>query len=262
MVATAPLGEGAWEICRVYVQPRLHGAGLGRALLELAERHAIGAGATDLVLWTDTRFRRAHRFYENQSYVRAGPVRALDDIARTIEYRYAKPVHGVRALDVAGAQSAERALGRLLQACVAAGDPVLFLPPLPPERALACWQAVTRRVGEGAAKLFAAWSEGVLAGTVQLGLDTPEDGRHRATIDTLLVHPAFRRRGLGNALMEAAETAASAAGRSLLELAARPGDGAETLCRRRAWTEAGRIEGYTRDAAGRPHPSVILVKQI
>jgi GNAT superfamily N-acetyltransferase len=92
MIATVPEGGGRWEICRVYVHPLLHGSGLGAALLQTAERHAAAAGAADLVLWTDTRFERAHRFYEKWGYVRQGEVRALHDIAETLEYRYVKSV--------------------------------------------------------------------------------------------------------------------------------------------------------------------------
>lgn len=90
MAATAPLGDGLWEICQVYVHPRLHGTGLGGALLEHSERHALASGATRLMLWTDTRFLRAHRFYEKHGYVHDSRTRALHDIAATIEYAYAK----------------------------------------------------------------------------------------------------------------------------------------------------------------------------
>jgi ribosomal protein S18 acetylase RimI-like enzyme len=58
MVATRPLPDRTWEICQVYVLPALHGGGLGHRLLDLAEAHAISAGATRLVLWSDTRFER------------------------------------------------------------------------------------------------------------------------------------------------------------------------------------------------------------
>lgn len=262
MVATAPLEAGAWEICRVYVHPRLHGTGLGRQLLNVAERHAIGAGATELVLWTDTRFRRAHRFYENASYVRDGPVRALHDIANTIEYRYAKPVHGTRRLDVAGAQSAETRLARVLQACVDAGASVSFLPPLARDRAGQFWRGVTAKVGAGETILFAAWAEGVLAGTAQLVLHWSETGQHRAEIAKLLVHPDFRRRGLGNAMLEALEAEAARIGRTLLLLDTKVGDDAEALYRGRGWTEIGRIEGYTHEADGRKYATVILSKQL
>src|SRR4051794_3769012 len=52
MIATRPLDAGAWEICRVYVAPALHGSGLGHALLDRAEHHAVTAGAERLALWS------------------------------------------------------------------------------------------------------------------------------------------------------------------------------------------------------------------
>ncbi len=96
MVAIAPLDAdssgGCWEICRLYVHPERHGTDLGRRLLHEAERHAIAAGAADLVLWTDTRFHRAHRFYEKQGYVRRPGVRI--PCPGVVEYRYEKPIDG------------------------------------------------------------------------------------------------------------------------------------------------------------------------
>src|SRR3954468_3678039 len=74
MIAVRPLDNGTWEICRLYVAPSLHGSGLGHALLDRAAHHAITAGAVRLALWTDTRFDRAHHFYEKRSYIRHGPV--------------------------------------------------------------------------------------------------------------------------------------------------------------------------------------------
>jgi GNAT superfamily N-acetyltransferase len=92
MIATRPLHAAEWEICRVYVAPALHGSGLAHALLDLAEAHAVAAGAQRLVLWSDTRFTRAHRFYEKHSYVRQDQVRVLNDISNSLEFGYAKPV--------------------------------------------------------------------------------------------------------------------------------------------------------------------------
>ena len=42
MIATRPLPDGVWEICRVYVLPARHGDGLGHRLLDVAEAHAVG----------------------------------------------------------------------------------------------------------------------------------------------------------------------------------------------------------------------------
>jgi GNAT superfamily N-acetyltransferase len=91
MIAARPQGDGIWEICRVYVLPTLHGAGLGHHLLDIAETHARSAGATRLELWSDTRFRRAHRFYEKRGYRQAGPTRALNDLSDSVEFHYARP---------------------------------------------------------------------------------------------------------------------------------------------------------------------------
>lgn len=133
MIATKPLGDGTWEICKVYVSPDLHGGGLGHALLDQAEAHAIGAGATRLALWSDTRFDRAHRFYEKRSYVRSGPIRVLHDVSNSLEFAYAKPVEGIEVLDASAATSAISRRSPILIGCVAEGAGASFLPPLAPD---------------------------------------------------------------------------------------------------------------------------------
>jgi N-acetylglutamate synthase-like GNAT family acetyltransferase len=92
MIATRPDpdADGDWEICRVYVHPELHGGGLGHALLDVAEAHALAGGAQRLFLWSDTRFTRAHRFYEKRGYQRVGEVRELDDLSHSKEFCFAK----------------------------------------------------------------------------------------------------------------------------------------------------------------------------
>ncbi len=66
MIGVVQFGDrGEWEIKRLYVAAQMRGGGLARALLAKAEGRAIGSGrGRDLRLWTDTRFERAHRFYE------------------------------------------------------------------------------------------------------------------------------------------------------------------------------------------------------
>ena len=149
MIGTKPLEGGTWEICKVYVSPDLHGSGLGHALLERAEAHAIAKGATRLALWSDTRFDRAHRFYEKRSYVRSGPIRVLHDISDSLEYAYAKPVEGIEILDAAAAASAIPHLSSILIGCVAEGAGVSFLPPLALETARAFWRGTATKVAAG-----------------------------------------------------------------------------------------------------------------
>lgn len=262
MIATCPHEAGAWEICRVYVEPSLHGGGLGHALLDRAEAHAMAAGATRLVLWSDTRFDRAHRFYEKRSYVRQGPIRVLHDISNSLEYAYAKPVNGIAELDAAAAESAEYRLSSMLIACVAEGAGVSFLPPLDRATARAFWRATARDVATGAKVLLGGWVNGVLAGTVTLHLATPQNQAHRADVAKLLVDPAFRRHGLASRLMARVEQAAQAAGRSLLTLDTQAGDAGEALYRRLGWHEAGRIPGYALHASGSFIDTVLFWKRV
>ena len=216
MIATRPLSDGAWEVCRVYVRPALHGAGLGHRLLDVAEAHALAAGATRLRLWSDTRFDRAHRFYEKRSYVRSGPMRVLADISNSLEYEFGKPVNGVEVLDAAAAESAIPRLSKILIACVAEGAGVSFLPPLAPEAARAFWRDTARDVAAGRKVLLAGWVDGVLVGTVTLAFAQPQNQRHRAEVAKLLVHPSGRRHKLAQRLMARLELEALRAGRPLL----------------------------------------------
>lgn len=261
MIAVTPSGSGTWEIKRLYVARAHRGTGLAPALLATAEAHATAAGATQLVLWSDTRFEPAHRFYEKHSYLRAGGIRHLGDASNTIEFGYAKPLGplAIERLDAAAAASATRRLATLLVACVDSGAAVSFLPPLAPARAEAFWRTTATRVATGGAVLLAAWTGGVLSGSVTLGLDTPDNQPHRAEISKLLVHPEARRRGLARALMQRAEDEVRAANRSL---DTRANDAAEPLYRTLGWQEAGRIPGYAFNADGQLHETVIFYKPL
>ncbi len=253
MVATRPLGsDNAWEICKMYVEQAERGSGLAHVLLGGAEIYAQQQGAQRIVLWTDTRFDAAHRFYEKRGYVRAGSIRILDDISHSLEFRYAKPAHGlvIEALDAAAAASAERNLADILAACVADGASVAYQAPLSPETARGFWRKISGDVAMGNRLLLVAWLDGRMAGTAQLHLAMAENQPHRAVVEMLLVHPEFRRRGVGRALMRRAEQAARGIGRSLLTLDTRAGDAAERLYRSQGWVEAGRIPAFARNADG------------
>ena len=265
MIATRPLGEdGAWEIGRVYVDQAARGTGLAHALLSTAEDHARSQGAQRIVLWTDTRFEAAHAFYEKRGYVRQGAIRILDDLSKSLEFRYTKPLHGlvVEALDAAAAASAERRLAGILIASVADGGSVSHLAPLPPEKARAYWKRVSAEVAQGTRLLLVAWRDGELAGTVQLLLDSQENQPHRVEVEKLLVDPAHRRQGLGRALLERAEQAARRMGRRLLTLDTRAGTAGEALFRALGWQETGRIPRCELDEARVPRDVVLFCREV
>ncbi|MCW8085737.1 GNAT family N-acetyltransferase [Sabulicella glaciei] len=265
MIATRPLREdGAWEICRLYVDKAARGTGLAHRLLAVAEAHARAEGAERMVLWTDTRFEAAHSFYEKRGYVRQGAIRILDDLSKSLEFRYGKPAKGlvVEALDAAAAASAERRLAQILVHCVAQGASISFLAPLSPEKSRQFWKRVSTEVAQGQRVLLVAWLDGAMAGAVQIDLAMPENQTHRAEVGKLLVDPAYRRRGIGRALMRRAEQAAERLGRRLLVLDTREGDLAEPLYRDLGWQEAGRIPGFSLDEQGRGHATIFFWRRI
>jgi GNAT superfamily N-acetyltransferase len=262
IVGTYPEDGDTWAISRMYLDRSLRGTGLADRLLDRAEAHAIAAGARHLALWTDTRFERAHRFYERRSYVRSGPIRALHDLSNTIEFHYAKPVRGIELLGPAAVASAEGRLAEILRACVDSGAAVSFLPPLTEASARGFWRRAAAAVSAGQRAILGAWTDGVLFGTVTLDLATPPNQPHRADIAKLLVHPAARRQGLARSLMAYAEGEARRAGRSLLTLDTRANDLAESLYRAMGWREAGRIPGYALNADGTEHDTVLFYKRL
>lgn len=89
MIGTKPLGDGVWEIGRVYVHPNLHGSGLANRLMDVAE--AFGAPQR-LMLWSDTQFTRAHRFYEKRGYVRTARRSVQDPISAFDEWKFERAV--------------------------------------------------------------------------------------------------------------------------------------------------------------------------
>jgi ribosomal protein S18 acetylase RimI-like enzyme len=134
-------------------------------------------------------------------------------------------------------------LADVLIDCVAGGASVGFMDPLTRERAAAFWRRVAEGVAAGARALLVAEDAQGVCGTVQLVLEQLENQPHRADLSKLLVHRRARRRGLGAALVHAAEAAAREGGKSLLVLDTATGE-AERLYERLGWTRVGVIPGY------------------
>lgn len=143
-------------------------------------------------------------------------------------------------------------LTELLLACVEAGASIGFLWPLHAEQALGFWQNIGHSLHCDERRLLIMVDDesNKLAATVQLCLDMPANGQHRAEIAKLMVHPDFRRRGLARQLMMQAMLLAKSAHRSLLVLDTRTGDHAEQLYRELGFQLAGVIPAYARSVEG------------
>ena len=87
-LATRLQGDEAVELLKVYVTRAARGRGIAESLLAEAAALARRAGRERLELWTDTRFERAHRFYEKHGFVRTGERRFLGDLSDSWEWRY------------------------------------------------------------------------------------------------------------------------------------------------------------------------------
>jgi ribosomal protein S18 acetylase RimI-like enzyme len=150
------------------------------------------------------------------------------------------------------------ALSELLREVVDEGASIGFLAPLPTEEASSYWSQV---LDEGVL-LWTALIDGRLVGSVQLHLALKANALHRAEVAKLMVHPDYRRRGIGERLMGAAEEACRNVGRSLIVLDTRTGDPSNVLYRKLGYIEAGQIPGYARSSTGSLDGTVIYYKQV
>jgi GNAT superfamily N-acetyltransferase len=153
-------------------------------------------------------------------------------------------------------------LGDVLIDCVEGGASVGFMMTMSRAKAAAYWREVSASVARGERIVIAALDTGgAILGTVQLLLDVPENQLHRGDVAKMLVHRRARRRGLGAALIAAAEDCARSAGRTLLVLDTASGD-AERLYRRQGWQRCGRIPGYALFPDGTPCATTIYFKSL
>jgi GNAT superfamily N-acetyltransferase len=153
-------------------------------------------------------------------------------------------------------------LADVLVDCIDAGASVSFMHPLAPAKAQAYWRGVAAAVAAGERALLVAEDEAGIVGTVHLVLAQPENQPHRADLTKLLVHRRGRRRGLGAALMRAAEQLARERGKTLLVLDTVTGSDAERLYKRLGWVRVGEIPDYALLSRGGLSPTTLFYKRV
>lgn len=127
--------------------------------------------------------------------------------------------------------------------CVEGGASVSFMLPMTRAKAEAYWSGVADSMSRGERLVLVAEDAEGVVGTVQVLLAQPENQSHRGDLAKMLVHRRARRRGLGAALLAAAEQAALGAGKTLLVLDT-ASDDAERLYGRQGWQRCGVIPDY------------------
>lgn len=160
------------------------------------------------------------------------------------------------------AEAALQGLVHLLQDGVASGASIGFLPPLDEASARDYWAEVIGEVARGTQVLLIARQGDLVVGTVQLGLATKPNARHRAEVQKLIVLQSARHQGLAHRLMQAVEREARAEQRTLLVLDTRQGGAAERLYRQLGYHEAGVIPAYARGEDGALEASVFFYRTL
>jgi ribosomal protein S18 acetylase RimI-like enzyme len=153
-------------------------------------------------------------------------------------------------------------LADMLVETVAHGGSVSFMHPLAPEDAARFWAGALAAAARGERQVFGAWDGPRLVGTVTLLLDLPPNQPHRAELAKMMTRVSHRNRGIATALMQAAEAAALAAGRTLLVLDTAAEGGASVLYERLGFTFAGEIPDYALKPHGGLTPTRLYWKRI
>jgi GNAT superfamily N-acetyltransferase len=164
----------------------------------------------------------------------------------------------VRCLDAIGDREIQ-GLSDVLIDCVEGGASVSFMLPMTRAKAEAFWRGVSASVARGERVVLAAEDAEGIIGTAQVILAQPENQPHRGDLAKMLVHRRARRRGIGEALLVAAERSALEAGKTLLVLDTASAD-AERLYARQGWQRCGVIPDYALWPDGGFCPTTIFFK--
>jgi GNAT superfamily N-acetyltransferase len=80
------------ELHRLYLDAELRGRRIGRALVEMVLDWCRAQAISRVILWSDTRFDRAHRLYTRMGFLQTGERDLPDDVNGTREYGFERIV--------------------------------------------------------------------------------------------------------------------------------------------------------------------------
>ena len=168
----------------------------------------------------------------------------------------------IRCLDSIGEREI-RALSDVLIDCVEGGASVSFMLPMTRDKAEEFWRGVSESADRDERVVLVAEDEqGQIVGTVQVVWAQPENQPHRGDVAKMLVHRRARGKGVGAALLAAAERAALSAGKTVLVLDTVSGSDAYRLYTRQGWQRCGEIPDYALWPDGRLCPTTVFYKRL
>ncbi|MEV3930511.1 GNAT family N-acetyltransferase [Streptomyces sp. NPDC053728] len=153
-------------------------------------------------------------------------------------------------------------LAALLIEAVEGGASVGFLAPLERTAAAGWWRERAAVVESGSVHIWIARDDERVAGTISLVRTTLPNARHRAEVAKLVVRPSARGRGVGRALLTAAESFAVGEGLTLLVLDTETGSDAEALYSAAGWTPCGSVPDYATDPYGALRPTTLYYRRL
>lgn len=154
------------------------------------------------------------------------------------------------------------ALARLLVDCIAAGASIGWVRTPTLDAARAYWQRIADSEARGERCWWVIADGDTVLGSAQLLIDGPENGRQRAEVCKVMVHPGARRRGFGQALMHAAEAEARRLGRRLIMLDTNTDSPAQRLYEGLGWQVCGVMPDYAEQADGSLGATTWMFKRI
>ncbi|MBT7982161.1 MAG: GNAT family N-acetyltransferase [Verrucomicrobiales bacterium] len=79
--ATLPKDKSAGLLTfrRLYLEKTMRGSGAGKTLMDWAVKWTEDHNYKRVEFWSDTRFKRAHQFFENYGFQKTGEIRDMDD---------------------------------------------------------------------------------------------------------------------------------------------------------------------------------------
>lgn len=165
-----------------------------------------------------------------------------------------------RPLPYADYDKHEANLTELLCDAVNNGASVNFVAPLSIGEAMQFWRRIAGDLQQEKVVLIAAINAEKVIGSVMIVPAWQPNGLHRAEIQKMLVHSAYRRRGIATQLMQAAEETASQMGRWLLFLDTEYGSGAQPFYEKLSYTQMGIMPHHSRNSAGELSDTVFFYK--
>lgn len=168
----------------------------------------------------------------------------------------------IRALDPEAFRAAIPGLAALTVDAVESGSGVNFLAGATLAETGKWWDARTSAVDAGVITVFVALDGERIVGSTLLERSTNANSPYRAEVGKVIVLRSHRRRGIGAALMTAAEARARADGRWLLLLDTVADSAADAMYRELGWTAFGVVPNHAMLPDGTPWPTTYFYKDL